>query len=69
MSINLNKTTLRISAGTPRQFPADPIPQVAFSGRSNVGKSSLINCLLGRKSLAPGQFRAGKNSDRQLLRP
>lgn len=36
MSINLNKTTLRVSAGTPRQFPAAPIPQVAFSGRSNV---------------------------------
>ena len=51
MPINLNRTALRISAGLPRQFPTDPIPQVAFSGRSNVGKSSLVNCLLGRKSL------------------
>ena len=49
MAINLNKVQLRVSAGTPKQFPADPIPQIAFSGRSNVGKSSLINLLLGRK--------------------
>ena len=41
-----------MSAGTPKQFPGDPRPQIAFSGRSNVGKSSLINTLLGRKSLA-----------------
>ncbi len=52
MSLNLQNTALRISAGFPAQFPRDPIPQVAFSGRSNVGKSSLINNLLGRKSLA-----------------
>lgn len=52
MSLNLQNTALRISAGFPSQFPRDPIPQVAFSGRSNVGKSSLINNLLGRKSLA-----------------
>lgn len=60
MPLNLNKTTLRISAGLPGQFPADPIPQVAFSGRSNVGKSSLINCLLGRKSLARVSSAPGK---------
>lgn len=52
MSLNLQNAALRISAGFPAQFPRDPIPQVAFSGRSNVGKSSLINNLLGRKSLA-----------------
>ena len=52
MSLNLNRTELRISAGQIRQFPADPMVQIAFSGRSNVGKSSLINSLLGRKSLA-----------------
>ena len=51
MSLNLNNTNLRISAGLPRQFPTDPMVQIAFSGRSNVGKSSLINTLLGRKSL------------------
>ncbi|MBQ7173270.1 MAG: YihA family ribosome biogenesis GTP-binding protein [Clostridia bacterium] len=60
MALNLNKTVLRISAGFPDQFPRDPIPQVAFSGRSNVGKSSLVNCLLGRKSLARVSSAPGK---------
>ena len=60
MPINLNRTARRISAGLPRQFPTDPIPQVAFSGRSNVGKSSLVNCLLGRKSLARVSSAPGK---------
>lgn len=58
--ININNVSLRISAGMPRQFPADPCPQVAFSGRSNVGKSSLINTLLGRKSLARVSSTPGK---------
>jgi len=52
MKLNHNNTSLKVSAGLPSQFPADAVPQVAFSGRSNVGKSSLINSLLGRKSLA-----------------
>lgn len=39
---NLNNVTLQISAGFVSQFPKDPLPKVAFSGRSNVGKSSLI---------------------------
>lgn len=60
MSINLSRVDLRISAGKPNQFPAAPIPQVAFSGRSNVGKSSLINCLLNRKSLARVSSAPGK---------
>lgn len=60
MPVNLNRVSLRISAGTPKQFPADPLPQVAFSGRSNVGKSSLINTLLGRKSLARVSSAPGK---------
>jgi len=60
MKLNLNRAALRISAGVPKQFPADPIPQVAFSGRSNVGKSSLINSLLARKSLARVSSSPGK---------
>lgn len=60
MALNLNRIDLRISAGQIRQFPADPLAQVAFSGRSNVGKSSLINSLLGRKSLARVSSAPGK---------
>jgi GTP-binding protein len=60
MALNLQNTNLRISAGFLRQFPGDPVPQVAFSGRSNVGKSSLINTLLGRKSLTRVSKMPGK---------
>ena len=59
-TINFSATDLKISAGLPSQFPADPKPQIAFSGRSNVGKSSLINTLLGRKSLARVSGSPGK---------
>src|SRR5579864_1118836 len=40
------------SSASPDQFPADGLPEVAFIGRSNVGKSSLINALVGRQGLA-----------------
>lgn len=60
MKPNLNNVNLKISAGLPKQFPADRLPQVAFSGRSNVGKSSLINSLLNRKSLARVSGEPGK---------
>ena len=40
------------SAGTAREFPTDGRPEIAFVGRSNVGKSSAINALAGRKRLA-----------------
>ena len=72
MSINYQNVNLVMSAGFPEQFPQDNLPQIAFSGRSNVGKSSLINTLLGRKSLARVSGQPGKtitanfyNIDRQ----
>lgn len=60
MKLNLNNTALTMSAGLPKQFPSDRLPQIAFSGRSNVGKSSLINSLLNRKSLARVSGEPGK---------
>lgn len=57
---NLNNVTLRISVGIPKQFPREGLPQIAISGRSNVGKSSLINTLLGRKALARVSSSPGK---------
>jgi len=45
---------------TPAQFPRDDLSQVAFAGRSNVGKSSLINALLGRRKLAYTSGTPGK---------
>ena len=74
MKLNLNNTSLLISAGVPKQFPSLVVPQVAFSGRSNVGKSSIINTLLQRKSLARVSGTPGKtvtvnfyNVDSKLL--
>lgn len=49
-----------LSAGRTNQLPAATLPEIAFSGRSNVGKSSLINRLLMRKSLARTSSAPGK---------
>ncbi len=60
MKVNIQNISLKMSAGLPEQFPNDGLPQIVFSGRSNVGKSSLLNTLAGRKSLARVSSSPGK---------
>lgn len=52
MALNLQRTEFVRSAAGGRDFPRDGLPQVVFSGRSNVGKSSVINKLLLRRNFA-----------------
>ena len=52
MALNFAKAEFVRSAGKPADFLRDGLPQFAFAGRSNVGKSSVINRLVNRKNLA-----------------
>ncbi|NTW67995.1 MAG: YihA family ribosome biogenesis GTP-binding protein [Nitrospirae bacterium] len=49
-----------ISAVRPQQYPAEELPEFAFAGRSNVGKSSLINTLVSRRKLVQTSSTPGK---------
>ena len=52
-----------MAATKPSQFPSDGLPQIAFLGRSNVGKSSLLNALSGKKKLVRISSKPGKTKD------
>ena len=58
--MNINKADITVSAVRREQYPKTQIPEFAFAGRSNVGKSSMINKLLNRKSLARVSGTPGK---------
>lgn len=60
--MKLQSAVFETAAGIASQLPASVLPEVAFSGRSNVGKSSLINRLVNRKALARTSATPGKTA-------
>lgn len=56
----IRKAELLITAAKKEQYPETIVPEIAFSGKSNVGKSSMINALLNRRSLARTSSQPGK---------
>jgi GTP-binding protein len=58
--VKIHTTEFVISAVKPEQYPTDALPEIALAGRSNVGKSSLINRLIQRKNLARTSGQPGK---------
>ena len=62
MAINFNKAEFILSATVPSQFLHDGLPQIAFAGRSNVGKSSVINRVVNRRNFARVGASPGKTT-------
>ncbi len=60
--MKIETAAFEMSAALATQLPQSDLPEIAFSGRSNVGKSSLINKILGRKSLARTSATPGKTA-------
>lgn len=58
--MNVTKAELIITAGMASQFPEHDLPEIAFAGKSNVGKSSLLNAMLNRRALARTSSQPGK---------
>ena len=58
--MNFQNVEFLISAASPKDFPAVRLPEIAFAGKSNVGKSSVINRLLQRKNFARVGDKPGK---------
>lgn len=58
--MNIHNVEFLISAAAPKDFPQNRLPEIAFAGKSNVGKSSVINRLLNRKNFARVGEKPGK---------
>lgn len=56
----IKNAEFKISAVSPKQYPADELPEIVLVGKSNVGKSSFINTMLNRKKLARTSSEPGK---------
>ncbi|AEV69118.1 ribosome biogenesis GTP-binding protein YihA/YsxC [Acetivibrio clariflavus] len=61
--MNINNARFEKGAVKPEQYPDNDIPEITFVGRSNVGKSSLINALLNRKNLAKVASKPGRTRE------
>jgi len=61
--LNINNARFEKGAVRPEQYPDNDIPEITFVGRSNVGKSSLINALLNRKNLAKVASKPGRTRE------
>ena len=68
MAVNFNQVEFIRSAASPKDFLRDGLPQLAFAGRSNVGKSSVINRLVNRKNFARVGASPGKTSQINYFR-
>ena len=66
--MNYNNVNFEAAYGTAKQLPVSDLPEIVFSGRSNVGKSSLINKLFNRKSLARVSSVPGKTTTVNFFR-
>lgn len=66
--MNFNEVSFEFAAGDVSQLPESSLPEVVFSGKSNVGKSSLINKLVQRKSLARVSATPGKTATINFFR-
>ena len=60
--MNFNEVNFEFASGAPEQLPKSDMPEIVFSGHSNVGKSSLINKLVQRKALARVSSQPGKTA-------
>ncbi|MCP3025521.1 ribosome biogenesis GTP-binding protein YihA/YsxC [Halobacillus sp. A5] len=66
--MKVNHAEIIISAASKKQYPNEPLPEIALAGRSNVGKSSFINKMIQRKNLARTSSKPGKTQTLNFYR-